>query len=590
MSTGKISERRLLCEGWIEEGSEHAAVFLPEIAYVRQGDKVWMAYGDRSRLDESTSDAHFVERIDEMELEERTLTTGAVVKLPKDGRWIVEGPAQRSDVRNANRRVYPRKLWEKLIADRKSYVQEQIAERAMIGHLEHPKDGRTDLKEAAIITIEASLQEDGTVWNKFEILDTPNGSILKELTLKGVRWGVSSRGNGSVDDSGTVSESDFLLKCWDAVAAPSTPGAYARRIVTESSGALHENAGAETLMRRANAHPRALDYLSNIGEMIEWRTDVALALCLHLLEDVNLPDKQFAEVAKLFTRIARKNTAESVQDALSVRVESSLEALDVLSESECDEAHADRLTRVDGLLRVLGSIDETTAEDLLTHAAGWTKIQRAVERTRELLTGVSNTSRLDEAIDAAIEGSETREDSEGLMHVVEALQAQIADSVQESAELRGRLEVAESAKRALQEAHDEVLEQHSRSREELARVQRQRDLTSELLSEATARPDDDRRADARVDEALADRPQLEPYRDLLVEAERKGQLNDVVERLDPPKTAKPVAKPFQARRSSLPAGLVESLDVPLTSQTQRQVSVGARLAGRVTPGALKTDQ
>lgn len=519
MPVGTVSGKRLLCEGWIEEGCESAAVFLPEFAYVRQGSKVWVAYGDRKRLDESVvnvQDVQIVERIDDMELEERTLTTGAKVRLPKGGKWIVEGPAQRSDVKNANQRVYPRKLWEKLIADKKSYVQRAIAERAMIGHLEHPKDGRTDLNEAAIVTIDAALQEDGTVWNKFEILDTPKGNILQELTLKGVRWGVSSRGNGTVDDSGMVSESDYVLKTWDAVAAPSTPGAYAK-----------------------------------------------------------LPEK---------------NADESAQGALAVRATASLEALKILVESDSDGLdRGGRAKRADNLLRVVSSIDEVTAAEILSQGEGWAKVQRAVERVRELNTGVEVSDRIDEAIEQALDSGETSEARDGLLHVVESLQAQVEESVTESSTLRGRLEEAESASRALQTVHEEALEQLSQAREELTRIRAQHDLTCELLAEATARPDGDRRADAMVDEMLADRPALKPYRDVLCEAARVGQAEELAERLDPQVRA-PSATPTErvlANRTSLPVGLVESLDAPPSRRTSVPVSEGARLAGLALAGTQK---
>ena len=52
------------------------------------------------------------------------------------GRMRVEGVFQRSDVPNANKRVYPRSLWEKEL--RESRVQEALNSRAMFGELDHP--------------------------------------------------------------------------------------------------------------------------------------------------------------------------------------------------------------------------------------------------------------------------------------------------------------------------------------------------------------------------------------------------------------------------------------------------------------------
>lgn len=512
----------------MEEGCDHAAVCLPEIGYVQQGTKVWIAFGDRKRLDESVlaqgTNTQLVERMDQLELEERMLTNGATVKLPKGGKWIVEGPSQRSDVKNANQRVYPRKLWEKLIGKKDSYVQKCIAERAMIGHLEHPKDGRTDLKESAILTLSADLREDGTVWNKFEILETPNGRILQELTAKGVRWGVSSRGNGTVDDSGTVSEADYVLKTWDAVAAPSTPGAYAR--------------------------------------------------LQGLPEGATNP----------------KNTDESAQGGLSVRASASLQALTTLVESDTDGLdRASRRALSNSILRVLESIDLPTASSILNKGEGWEVVMGAVERARELNAAAGESDSIDEAIDEALEHGETSEEHAGLMHVVESLQEQITASVEETEGLRSRLQAAESGSRELQSVHEETLEQLSKVREELARANAQRDLANELLAEATGRPDGNPRVTAKVDEMIAARPALGIYRELLCEARDPEQAEDVASRLVPHAPAKVETPTLEfARRPSLPAGLtVESLDgTPSRSGSDRTPkSRGAQLAEAVVSGS-----
>jgi hypothetical protein len=198
-----------------------------ETAYVKQGKKVWVAWDDQkgaaTSLQESLDEGmQLVESIEALELLEDASGSSYV----KDGLWIVEGPSQRSGVKNANKRTYGRKIWERIIADPNSPQQKAIKARAMIGHLEHPKDGRTDGNLGALVVIESTLREDGVVWNKYELLDTPAGKILQEYTKKKVRWGVSSRGNGTVDDDGNVNESDFVLETWDAVMRPSTPGAF----------------------------------------------------------------------------------------------------------------------------------------------------------------------------------------------------------------------------------------------------------------------------------------------------------------------------------------------------------------------------
>jgi hypothetical protein len=140
------------------------------------------------------------------------------------GRFRVEGIFQRSDVENANKRIYPRRIWEKELKEQR--VLDAVQKRAMFGELDHPADGKTSLKRVAHLVTDLQLQEDGNVTGAAEILDTPNGQILKTLFESGAQVGISSRGSGSVQN-GVVQE-DFKLGTFDFVARPSTPGALPR--------------------------------------------------------------------------------------------------------------------------------------------------------------------------------------------------------------------------------------------------------------------------------------------------------------------------------------------------------------------------
>jgi len=141
-----------------------------------------------------------------------------------NGRFRVEGVFQRSDVENANKRVYPRSIWERELKEPR--VTESLTNRAMFGELDHPSDGKTSLKRVSHIVTGLNLQDDGSVIGVAEVLGTPNGQILKTLFESGAQVGISSRGSGSVQN-GVVQE-DFKLSTFDFVARPSTPGALPR--------------------------------------------------------------------------------------------------------------------------------------------------------------------------------------------------------------------------------------------------------------------------------------------------------------------------------------------------------------------------
>jgi hypothetical protein len=350
------AEPRLLCEGWLDEGCEGSCVFVPESAYVVQGDRVWFAYG-RHDLDESLSDAQIVEAYDELELEERTVN-GTTVKLPKGGRWVVEGPGQRSDVKNANQRTYSRKIWEKLVADKDSYVQQAISERQMVGHLEHPKDGRTDLNNAAILTTKAELREDGVVWNQFELLDTPGGMILQELTRKGVKWGVSSRGTGTVGDDGQVSEDDYTLKTWDAVASPSTPGAHPKLVLygrrnenTEEDAPVLSEEGLQTLTTLTELTETEAD---GLPVSVQLRQDILAALASldeNDLQAALLRDQGWATIHAAVERAREVSRGASIDTAIE----------EALADGELDEEGSNLLVMIDDLQE---QVSDSVAENI----------------------------------------------------------------------------------------------------------------------------------------------------------------------------------------------------------------------------------
>lgn len=140
----------------------------------------------------------------------------------ESGRLRVEGVFQRADVQNANKRVYPKSIWEKTLT--KDEIKESLSNKSFYGELDHPSDGKTKLSRVSHVVTGLWMEDDGVVYGSAEILDTPNGQILQKLFEAGTQVGISSRGSGSVSSSGVVGE-DFKLAAFDFVAKPSTPGA-----------------------------------------------------------------------------------------------------------------------------------------------------------------------------------------------------------------------------------------------------------------------------------------------------------------------------------------------------------------------------
>lgn len=147
----------------------------------------------------------------------------------------LEGTIQRADTKNANGRVYPTPLWQKIIDNED--VQERIKTRRMLGELDHPSSGATSLSRVSHIVTEQNMLPDGRIFGKLDILDTPSGKIAATMFEAGVQLGISSRGDGSVEKKGDTEEvqDDFRLETYDLVLKPSTPGAFPTIAESEES-------------------------------------------------------------------------------------------------------------------------------------------------------------------------------------------------------------------------------------------------------------------------------------------------------------------------------------------------------------------
>jgi hypothetical protein len=161
-----------------------------------------------------------------------------------NGRMVVEGLFQAAGRKNANGRVYPKTIWEKTLSN--DDVNKAIQERRMFGELDHPQDGKWELKRASHIVTALSMNENDEILGRAEILDTPNGRILQELFLAGATVGISSRGSGSVKktNDGEVVQEDYKLETYDFVANPSTFGAYPKMVtedVEDNSESIKES-------------------------------------------------------------------------------------------------------------------------------------------------------------------------------------------------------------------------------------------------------------------------------------------------------------------------------------------------------------
>ena len=122
-----------------------------------------------------------------------------------------------------NGRKYSEQLWEKVFKD--PITKEYFNCGGIFGELGHPIDREeTDMSKIALCMPKPPTKKNGKLWADFDILDTPNGRILKTLCQYGYKMGISSRGSGDIitdyDGQEAVDPDTYQFTAFDAVLLP----------------------------------------------------------------------------------------------------------------------------------------------------------------------------------------------------------------------------------------------------------------------------------------------------------------------------------------------------------------------------------
>jgi len=144
--------------------------------------------------------------------------------------YFIEGVFMQADIKNRNGRVYPKEIMEKEV-DR--YNKEFVEKQRAFGELGHPEGPTINLDKVSHLIQSLTLEGKNYV-GKAKVLSTPNGEIVKALINDGAKLGVSSRGQGSLEQKGNAQyvKDDFqLATAGDIVADPSAPEAFVEGIM-----------------------------------------------------------------------------------------------------------------------------------------------------------------------------------------------------------------------------------------------------------------------------------------------------------------------------------------------------------------------
>ena len=132
-----------------------------------------------------------------------------------------EGECADANITNKNGLDITREVWETTFAS--DEYAEGINNGWFLGFLGHPKDvDCMDFKDACIVMTEGHIDQNGKVYGKFNLVDTPVGQVVKKFIDAGVKFGISVRGAGDIYNN-SVDPETFVFRGFDLVAFPAFP-------------------------------------------------------------------------------------------------------------------------------------------------------------------------------------------------------------------------------------------------------------------------------------------------------------------------------------------------------------------------------
>lgn len=156
----------------------------------------------------------------------------------------ISGIFLQANLQNKNGRVYATSILEREV---NRYIKEKIEGRNAFGELGHP-DSPSVIPERISHRI-VELKRDGDNWlGKALVTNTPMGNIVRGIIEAGGRWGISSRGLGTLrkdEKTGVqwVNDDYRLLVAGDCVVDPSAPDAWLNGIMESVEWFLDESSG-----------------------------------------------------------------------------------------------------------------------------------------------------------------------------------------------------------------------------------------------------------------------------------------------------------------------------------------------------------
>ena len=170
-----------------------------------------------------------------------------------DRNFYISGVFTVSEQYNRNRRIYPHEICRNAIG---KYNEDYVQTKTAYGEIMHPESLTVDLSKSAILVQKYELESptSNVFYGKAKVLSTPQGLIIQALIKDGGAFGVSTRGEGSVEQ---LSEG-FRVGGWDIMAVdvvgtPSVREAMMGQLIENKLNELYSKSQIHTYKQTADS-------------------------------------------------------------------------------------------------------------------------------------------------------------------------------------------------------------------------------------------------------------------------------------------------------------------------------------------------
>ncbi len=257
-----------------------------------------------------------------------------------------EGEVLDTNITNKNGLDITREVME-VVFESEDY-QQGIENGWFIGYLGHPEDPNCmEFERGCIVMTEGHIDDNGKVYGKFNLIDTPVGQIVKKFQDAGVTFGISIRGAGDIINN-SVEPDTFVFRGFDLVSFPAYPESIPTFTAIAASTNLEDRKKYQAVCAAVNANLESITSCSTI--------DVLQAQFAPQSAEYKVLEKQRENI------LCRKTfniNSEKVEAMTSLYIEASAEA-EKLAE-QVEKLKRDNAATISACNRKITALERITA-------------------------------------------------------------------------------------------------------------------------------------------------------------------------------------------------------------------------------------